>query len=170
MLKDFGFCERIFFWRLVYFCMVKYLNCHNSSFALRYLFFTVNGKATNVTYPLLSMCHLVRMYREYTSSLHAIPGWSPPCQKNPLVRCHWNAFRKLVQIRKKGELTTFHIPEEDVYSYVQFQSPPLPKSPLLGATIMHSEFSSNLKGELREVQVSFGLFIPKKFNVLRRFN
>ncbi len=59
-----------FFWRLVYFCMVKYLNCHNSSFALRYLFFTVNGKATNVTYPLLSMCHLVRMYREYTSSLH----------------------------------------------------------------------------------------------------
>ncbi len=36
---------RGFFWRL-YFCMVKYLNFHNSSFALRYLLFNVNGKAT----------------------------------------------------------------------------------------------------------------------------
>ncbi len=37
---------RGFFWRL-YFCLVKYLNFHNSSFALRYLlFFNVNGKAT----------------------------------------------------------------------------------------------------------------------------
>ncbi len=37
---------RGFFWRL-YFCMVKYLSFHNSSsFALRYLLFNVNVKAT----------------------------------------------------------------------------------------------------------------------------
>jgi len=44
ILKDFGFFQRIF-WRL-YFCMVKYLSFHNSSFALRY-FYNVNGKATS---------------------------------------------------------------------------------------------------------------------------
>ncbi len=42
----------LFFWRL-YFCMVKYLNFHNSSsFALRY-FFNVNGKAIVWHTPLL---------------------------------------------------------------------------------------------------------------------
>jgi hypothetical protein len=35
-LKDFGFFQRIF-WRFgVFFCMLKYLSFHNSSFALRY--------------------------------------------------------------------------------------------------------------------------------------
>ncbi len=36
---------RGFFWRF-YFCMVNYLNFHNSSFALRFFFINVNGKAT----------------------------------------------------------------------------------------------------------------------------
>jgi hypothetical protein len=44
MLKDFGFFWRIF-WRL-YFFMVKYLSCHNSSFAIIYLKKRVNGKVT----------------------------------------------------------------------------------------------------------------------------
>jgi hypothetical protein len=34
ILKDFGFFLRVFFLRL-YFCMVKYSNFHNSSFASR---------------------------------------------------------------------------------------------------------------------------------------
>ncbi len=36
---------RGFFWRL-YFCMVKHLNFHNSSFALRYILFNINDKPT----------------------------------------------------------------------------------------------------------------------------
>jgi hypothetical protein len=33
--------------------MVKYLSFHNSSFALRYFFMYINGKAHSVTHPLL---------------------------------------------------------------------------------------------------------------------
>jgi hypothetical protein len=45
ILKDFGFFLVDLFGRL-YFGMVKlYLSFHNSSFALRYYFFNVNGKA-----------------------------------------------------------------------------------------------------------------------------
>ncbi len=52
ILNDFGFFSRIF-WRL-YFCMVKYLSFHNSSFALKY-FFNVNGKA-KVWHTLCFVC------------------------------------------------------------------------------------------------------------------
>jgi hypothetical protein len=44
ILKDFGFLVENFFDEYIY-CMVKYLNFHHSSFAIRYLFI-VNGKAT----------------------------------------------------------------------------------------------------------------------------
>jgi hypothetical protein len=37
ILKDFGFFQSIFL-KIIYFCMVNYLNFHNSSFALRYFF------------------------------------------------------------------------------------------------------------------------------------
>jgi hypothetical protein len=36
ILKDLGFFKRIFL--RLYFCMVKHLSFHNSSFVLRYLF------------------------------------------------------------------------------------------------------------------------------------
>jgi hypothetical protein len=39
ILKGFGFfLEGFFFGKIIYFCMVKYLNFHHSSFALRYFF------------------------------------------------------------------------------------------------------------------------------------
>jgi hypothetical protein len=51
ILKDFGFSKRIF-WTL-YFCMVKYLSFHMSSFALKIHIFNVNGKVIHsVTHPL----------------------------------------------------------------------------------------------------------------------
>jgi hypothetical protein len=43
MLKDFGFFFKEDFFEGYIFAMVKYLNFHNSSFALRY-FFNVNDK------------------------------------------------------------------------------------------------------------------------------
>ncbi len=49
-----------FFWRL-YFCMVKYLNFYDSSFALRY-FFNVNGKATMWHTPYLFITLVDAMY------------------------------------------------------------------------------------------------------------
>jgi hypothetical protein len=42
--------------------MVKYLSFHNSSFALRY-FFNVNGKATVVTHPFVSIGSLSTSHR-----------------------------------------------------------------------------------------------------------
>jgi hypothetical protein len=60
---------RGFFWRL-YFCMVKYLHFHNSSFALRYVF-NVNGKATVWHTPLFKfvMVYEIAVAREYVEIL-----------------------------------------------------------------------------------------------------
>jgi len=41
------------FWRWIYFCMVKYLSFHNSSFALRYSFWC-KWQGHNLTHPLLN--------------------------------------------------------------------------------------------------------------------
>jgi hypothetical protein len=46
------FLKRFFFWR-VYFCKVKYLNFHNSSFCITMLFNNVNGEATKGDTPLV---------------------------------------------------------------------------------------------------------------------
>ncbi len=41
------------FFRRLYFCMVKYLSFHNSSFALRSILFNVKWQGHSVTQPLL---------------------------------------------------------------------------------------------------------------------
>jgi len=46
--KDFDFDFRGFFLKIIFFCIVKYLSFHNSSFTLRKILFNANGKAFNV--------------------------------------------------------------------------------------------------------------------------
>jgi hypothetical protein len=54
-LEGFWFrLEDLFFWGQDFFCLVKYLSFHNSSFALRY-FLNINGKATMCDTPLVEI-------------------------------------------------------------------------------------------------------------------
>ncbi len=78
------------FWRF-YFCMVEYLSFHNSSFALRYLLFNVNGKAGVWHTPCLS----ISCNRSFIAYRSTTPMFL--CTINPLPPSMQQLFNKIIK-------------------------------------------------------------------------
>jgi len=101
-LEGFWFLLQDFYWRF-YFCMVKYLNFHNSSsFALRY-FLNVNGKVTVWHTPWRiffggSQCVLIKF-----------PNESPSSQLMCSSRCSLHSSTTLLSHMLCPKLLSFHL-------------------------------------------------------------